>query len=524
MPVTRVPIAHNIATRDGTLTKDSKLGNAIIEVAKGENVSIVKRPGLTPYQTKTASAGLGIYSIGDKFFSIFGTTFYVNGVSKGTVDGTDEYDFIASVDQSVLFFKNEKKGYVYTIASDTLLDLSGTITTQSGTTSSGSPTVTLSASNAAIQPGQIVSGTGIAVGTYVLTIAGTTLTLSQNATANGTATLTFTTSYPTTTVSGAVFVDGYYVVGTPEGLLYNSNVEDPTTWQAINYVGVVSDADKLVAINRTINYIVALGERTTEFFYDAGTSPGSPFLPYQNSVLQFGTAAEDSVVQMDNTLVWVSTSKQAGRQVMALAGQTPQVISNSYVERCLNLETNVENNMYAFSVKISGHSLYVLSLKSLGFSLVYDFAQQGWTYWTSTENNREDYFKCLFYASYGGMDLLQHVSNGKVYQLSPNIYQDDGNPITVLARTPLIDGGNNQRKFYAAIQVIGDIKDTYLKVRYTNNDYQTWSDWRDLNMNLVKPQLSRLGQGRRRSFDILHLDNKPLRLQAIEVEVVPGDN
>ena len=196
-------LAHNIATRDGTLTKDAKLGNAIIEVAKGENVSVVKRPGLTPYQSVTASAGLGIYSIGSTFFSIFGTTFYVNGVSKGTVDGTDEYDFIASVDQSVLFFKNEVRGYVYNLAAGTLVDLLGTITTQSGTTSSGSPTVTLSASNSAIQPGQIVSGTGIAAGTYVLTIAGTTLTLSQNATANGTVTLTFTTSYPTTTVSGA---------------------------------------------------------------------------------------------------------------------------------------------------------------------------------------------------------------------------------------------------------------------------------------------------------------------------------
>ena len=51
MPTQRIPLGHNIGTRDGTLTKDAKLGNAIIEVSKGENVSIVKRPGLTTYQT-----------------------------------------------------------------------------------------------------------------------------------------------------------------------------------------------------------------------------------------------------------------------------------------------------------------------------------------------------------------------------------------------------------------------------------------------------------------------------------------
>ena len=93
------------------------------------------------------------------------------------MDGTDEYDFIYSVDGTQVFLKNEHHAYVYVLASSTLIDLLGTITTQSGTTSSGSPTVTLSASNSMIQVGQIVSGTGIPAGTYVLTVFGTTLTL-----------------------------------------------------------------------------------------------------------------------------------------------------------------------------------------------------------------------------------------------------------------------------------------------------------------------------------------------------------
>ena len=32
MPTQRLPLAHNIATRDGTLSKDAKVGNAFIEV------------------------------------------------------------------------------------------------------------------------------------------------------------------------------------------------------------------------------------------------------------------------------------------------------------------------------------------------------------------------------------------------------------------------------------------------------------------------------------------------------------
>lgn len=524
MPTVRIALGHNIGTRDGTLEKDAKLGNAVIEVEKGENISIVKRPGLSLFQDlelEQPTPGLGIFAVGTHLLSIVGGKLYDNGTEIGAVDDQDEYDFIASIDSSQVFLKNENKGYVYTIATSTLLDLSSTITTQSGTTSNGSPTVTLSASNPAIQNGQTVTGTGIPAGTYVLTIVGTTLTLSQQATASGTVTLSFTTSYPAKTVSGAVFVDGYYIVGTPEGLLHNSNVEDPTTWQAINYIGVVSDADELVAINRTINYVVALGSQTTEFFYDAGISPGSPFLPYQNSVLQFGLAAEDSVVQMDNTLIWMSTNKQKGRQVMTLAGQTPQVISNQYIERILNRCD--PDFAYASSVKTAGHSLYLLTLRDLDITLVYDFAQHGWTYWTSSVDNRETYFLGQFYCKYLGDDLFQHNINGNIYKFDPSVYQDYGNPIVVLARTPLVDFNNNDRKFFSGVQVIGDKIDSFARIRYTNNDYQDFTAWNDVNLNSPKSQVNRAGQARRRAFDLLHNDNKPLRLQYLEVDYEQGD-
>ncbi len=55
--------------------------------------------------------------------------------------------------------------------------------TSVGTTTNASATVTLTAANANIAAGQIVYGSGIPVNTYVLSISGTTLTLSQNATA-----------------------------------------------------------------------------------------------------------------------------------------------------------------------------------------------------------------------------------------------------------------------------------------------------------------------------------------------------
>lgn len=65
------------------------------------------------------------------------------------------------------------------------------VTQQSGTTTNASTAVTLSAANSNIKTGMLITGTGIAAGTTVAAISGTTLTLSANATAGGTVTLTF---------------------------------------------------------------------------------------------------------------------------------------------------------------------------------------------------------------------------------------------------------------------------------------------------------------------------------------------
>lgn len=66
------------------------------------------------------------------------------------------------------------------------------IVTQSvATTTNASTAVTLSAANPDIKTGMLVTGTGIAAGTYVAAVSGTSVTLSANATATGSATLTF---------------------------------------------------------------------------------------------------------------------------------------------------------------------------------------------------------------------------------------------------------------------------------------------------------------------------------------------
>jgi hypothetical protein len=87
--------------------------------------------------------------------------------------------------------------------------------------------VTLSGSNANIKVGQLITGTSIAVFTYVAAISGTSLTLSQNASGSSTSTLSFYTPHGVVVGGGNNQATGSYSFiggGGDAGTAANRNV------------------------------------------------------------------------------------------------------------------------------------------------------------------------------------------------------------------------------------------------------------------------------------------------------------
>jgi hypothetical protein len=112
-------------------------------------------------------------------------------------------------------------------------DIAGTTMSQIGVftdslTLNGTTTATLAASNIRIGAGQTVTGTNIPVGTTVVSVVSTTVTLSQAATGSGTVTATFNNNI---SVSGGVVVLHPYVfVYGNDGLIKNCSAGDPNDW------------------------------------------------------------------------------------------------------------------------------------------------------------------------------------------------------------------------------------------------------------------------------------------------------
>ena len=88
--------------------------------------------------------------------------------------------------------------------------------------------------------------------------------------------------YPANTVRGCAYLDGRIFVMTKIGEIYQSDTEDPASWQALSFIQSQVDSYEGVYIARYEEYIVAMKQYSTEFFYNANNPTDSVLAPVSN--------------------------------------------------------------------------------------------------------------------------------------------------------------------------------------------------------------------------------------------------
>ena len=400
-------------------------------------------------------------------------------------------------------------------------------------------------SGTGIYVGMQASGTGVANNALVTNVNGTTITLSLPNTDAVSGTITFVdlgsngvltpslNSFPAGPyVSGAVFLDNYIFIGTTDNRIYNSNLGDPTTWQALSYLKFEQTADTLVGIVKHLNYLVAFGNNSTQFFYDAGTYPGSPLALAQSYTSEIGCASGDSIVATSNTVLWIGKTKTYGKCVYAMDGVSATKVSTSNIDR--HLEADDLSYVTAYCYKVSGHTLYILTLHNTQKTLVYDLDEKQWYTWTqyamasNTQPNPgtyyESYFRGTYYAEINNVPYVLDDDNAKLYYFSTNIYQDDGQSIYCRSVTDIKDNGSTKRKFYGRCEIVGDkVQGGVMQISHTGNDYASYSTPRSVDLNAPRAQVYLSGADRRRAWQFLCTSNVPLRLDAAEIDFRIGE-
>ncbi|CAB4240575.1 hypothetical protein UFOVP38_14 [uncultured Caudovirales phage] len=344
-------------------------------------------------------------------------------------------------------------------------------------------------------------------------------------------------------VSGAVFLDNYVFVGTSTNYIYNSNLGNPLAWNTgSDYIKFEQTGDTLVGIVKHLNYLIAMGRNSMQFFYDAGNAVGSPLAVSQSYTNEIGCANGDSIVATSNTVLWIGTSKAHGRSVYLMDGVSPVKISTDSVDK--HIEADKLSKVTAYCYKFQGHTLYILTLHDTSKTLVYDIDEKMWYTWTqyamasSDQDNPgtyyESYFRPSFYVEYRGTAstsgsydntnaYVLDDDTGGLYHFDVNSYSDNLSPIYCRTVTDVMDNGVTKRKFYGRLEIIGDKVNGVMQVRHSGDDYQTWSNYRAIDLSASRSQLYMGGSDRRRAWEFLVTSNVPLRLDAAEIDFRIGE-
>ena len=334
--------------------------------------------------------------------------------------------------------------------------------------------------------------------------------------------------FPSPHVIYPVSMDGYlFVVKENRPDIYNSNLDDPFTWDASQFITAEMYPDNIVALTKNNNYVIAVGTGSMEYFYDIGNATGSPLQRNDSAVQQMGTTAPDSVVQTEKEVIMVASTANGGRTVWVVEGFKAEEIGTEAVRMNLNLIGQDIGTINAYCTRIDGHKFYVLRIPTQLQTWVYDFDTKLWTEWNSTVAGVDATFIGKFAADSPFGYPFMMGANGEIFLMSEQTYQDNGQLIKTQITTLKLDFDNMNRKDMSRLSLFGDWPlsgSSTLSVEWSDDDYRTWSSPRTIQLSTYLPVTRRLGKFRRRAFRLTHTDNTPLRLEGMEVDINNGSS
>jgi len=245
-------------------------------------------------------------------------------------------------------------------------------------------------------------------------------------------------------------VDNYFVYNDPGTQQWAaSNTLSPIT-PALSFSSKDGSPDNLVSLIVDHREVYLLGENSSEVWVDVGAFP-FPFQRVPGTNTQHGIVAKFSVARLGNSFAYVSRNIRGQAQIMMMQGYIPTRISTHAVENTL-VNQKVDDAI-AWTYQLEGHEVYVVSFPSLDLTWAYDVSTQMWHKWLYVDSNNVYHRhrgNCL--ALFQGMVLVGDWQNGKIYELDPNNYTDDGDTIRRVRRCPHLVA-DLQREYFDELQL-----------------------------------------------------------------------
>lgn len=324
---------------------------------------------------------------------------------------------------------------------------------------------------------------------------------------------------PTPHIPQPVFLDGYlFLVKEGTADIYNSNLNDPTLWTAGDFLTAEMTADKVLAVSNLNNYLILFGSGSIEYFFDAANASGSPLQKYDTPHKFIGYVT--GLAKHGNELLFIGNTGTGGHQVMVAKDLKIEPISTPPMRRAIEAYTTAN----AAVISYGGHDFYHINVGSLSYQFDLDTKL-----WSRTAFKATAYMPILAsmnlnITGVGNVSLFTISGSATLYYFKPTVYRDDATNFTMYVITENMLFDTYRNKTCSRLVLVGDQSATSASanVSWSDDDYQTFSTARDVDMSLDMPVLHRLGQFRRRAFKTAWTQNLPMRFKHLELDLNLG--
>lgn len=299
-------------------------------------------------------------------------------------------------------------------------------------------------------------------------------------------TLTTPTFPDTASVSSVAFLGGYAFAARAGSRRFYFSADSGATWDGLDYLSAEQSTDYIVGLMVVVDQLWVLCQRHVEIFFLTGDAD-APVQRVQGRVFDKGCLARDTIVRLDNSVVWV------GHDGIVYRGEAaPLRISDHGVEERIALSGAAE--MTAWSYAWRGHLFYVLQLAAE--TLVYDVATQQWHEAGSYGLPR---WRGRVGVQVGRDIVVGDDRDSRLWMLADDVYADDSIQIERLFTILLNDPG-----FVDMVQMdmsAGDAPNPnadpgVIEMRTSRDDGRTFLEWRQRPLGKQGEYRARIGFNR----------------------------
>jgi hypothetical protein len=302
-----------------------------------------------------------------------------------------------------------------------------------------------------------------------------------------------------------IHTDGYYLVPlSGSGQIWRSDFNTGLSWEGLAFSTAGADPDPIVALISSNQDVYTIGGRTTQIWVNPGATT------------EKGCAGTFAIGKGNNAIFWVGKDEFGQGQVLRAVGRASKVISTPAITREIQSWGDL-SDIQLFTYEMLDQTHVVITSPQADKTLVYDSTADQWHERSSRILGVDGRWRISTHAFFNNLHIVGDAYNGKLYELRSDAYDEDGEEMVSVRRSPILRSLQNDITI-DELQIVtepgvglvtGEAQDVDPQaiLRWSKDGGRNWSAGVDVPLGKIgetnnRARVLQLGQGDNWVFEI----------------------